>query len=120
MKTPCLHRYELGVSYSPDTDDGSVSTQLNPSACQGDGRYFACSIFGSSDESDEPSPKEGLEVARLGANSGVVFNGHHFTASASTRRHVAGRAGPQCVASAPEKKAWMPLNPSWITCRDDE
>uniref|UniRef100_A0AAV1UM24 Uncharacterized protein n=1 Tax=Peronospora matthiolae TaxID=2874970 RepID=A0AAV1UM24_9STRA len=51
--------YDLGVSYSPDTDDGSVSTAIEskPPAKRGMDDALRRSIFGSSDESDEPSPE---------------------------------------------------------------
>uniref|UniRef100_A0AAV1TJP7 Uncharacterized protein n=1 Tax=Peronospora matthiolae TaxID=2874970 RepID=A0AAV1TJP7_9STRA len=67
--------YELGVSYSPDTDDGSVSTAIEskPPAKRGMDDALRRSIFGSSDESDEPSPKRRRSRSRdSGANSGVV------------------------------------------------
>uniref|UniRef100_A0AAV1TZ45 Uncharacterized protein n=1 Tax=Peronospora matthiolae TaxID=2874970 RepID=A0AAV1TZ45_9STRA len=57
--TRVFTEYELGVSYSPDTDDGSVSTAVEskPPAKRGMDDAMRRSIFGSSDESDEPSPK---------------------------------------------------------------
>uniref|UniRef100_A0AAV1TB81 Uncharacterized protein n=1 Tax=Peronospora matthiolae TaxID=2874970 RepID=A0AAV1TB81_9STRA len=57
--THVFTEYELGVSYSPDTEDGSVSTAIKtkPPAKRGMDDAALCSIFGSSDESDEPSPK---------------------------------------------------------------
>uniref|UniRef100_A0AAV1UKI1 Uncharacterized protein n=1 Tax=Peronospora matthiolae TaxID=2874970 RepID=A0AAV1UKI1_9STRA len=57
--TRVFTEYELGVSYSPDTDDGSVSTAIEskPPAKRGMDDALRRSIFGSSDESDEPSPK---------------------------------------------------------------
>uniref|UniRef100_A0AAV1TAC3 Uncharacterized protein n=1 Tax=Peronospora matthiolae TaxID=2874970 RepID=A0AAV1TAC3_9STRA len=66
--TRVFTEYELGVSYSPDTDDGSVSTAIEskPPAKRGMDDALRRSIFGSSDESDEPSPTKALEVARLG------------------------------------------------------
>uniref|UniRef100_A0AAV1TLX4 Uncharacterized protein n=1 Tax=Peronospora matthiolae TaxID=2874970 RepID=A0AAV1TLX4_9STRA len=59
--THVFTEYELGVSYSPDTEDGSVSTAIEskPPAKRGMDDAMRRSIFGSSDESDEPSPKEG-------------------------------------------------------------
>uniref|UniRef100_A0AAV1TAS3 Uncharacterized protein n=1 Tax=Peronospora matthiolae TaxID=2874970 RepID=A0AAV1TAS3_9STRA len=51
--------YELGVSYCPDTEDGSVSTAIEskPPSKRGMDDAMCRSIFGSSDISDEPSPK---------------------------------------------------------------
>uniref|UniRef100_A0AAV1UDM5 Uncharacterized protein n=1 Tax=Peronospora matthiolae TaxID=2874970 RepID=A0AAV1UDM5_9STRA len=57
--THVFTEYELGVSYSPDTEDGSVSTAIEskPPAKRGMDDAMRRSIFGSSDESDEPSLK---------------------------------------------------------------
>uniref|UniRef100_A0AAV1VMG9 Uncharacterized protein n=1 Tax=Peronospora matthiolae TaxID=2874970 RepID=A0AAV1VMG9_9STRA len=68
--TRVFTEYELGVSYSPDTDDGSVSTAIEskPPAKRGMDDALRRSIFGSSDESDEPSPSEG---ARASASTSV-------------------------------------------------
>uniref|UniRef100_A0AAV1TER6 Uncharacterized protein n=1 Tax=Peronospora matthiolae TaxID=2874970 RepID=A0AAV1TER6_9STRA len=73
--TRVFTEYELGVSHSPDTDDGSVSTAIEskPPAKRGMDDALRRSIFGSSDESDEPSPKRRRSRSRdSGANSGVV------------------------------------------------
>uniref|UniRef100_A0AAV1U0N9 Uncharacterized protein n=1 Tax=Peronospora matthiolae TaxID=2874970 RepID=A0AAV1U0N9_9STRA len=72
--TRVFTEYELGVSYSPDTDDGSVSTAIEskPPAKRDMDDALRRSIFGSSDESDEPSPKRRRSRSRdSGANSGV-------------------------------------------------
>uniref|UniRef100_A0AAV1TUY2 Uncharacterized protein n=1 Tax=Peronospora matthiolae TaxID=2874970 RepID=A0AAV1TUY2_9STRA len=47
------------VSYSPDTEEGSVSkaVETKPSAKRGTDDAMRCSIFKSSDESGETSPK---------------------------------------------------------------
>uniref|UniRef100_A0AAV1V5F0 Uncharacterized protein n=1 Tax=Peronospora matthiolae TaxID=2874970 RepID=A0AAV1V5F0_9STRA len=90
--THVFTEYELGVSYSPDTDDGSVSTAIEskPPAKRGMDDALRRSIFGSSDESDEPSPKRRRSRSRdSGANSGEERD-----------RNV--------LRLAPEKKAWMP------------
>uniref|UniRef100_A0AAV1TD51 Uncharacterized protein n=1 Tax=Peronospora matthiolae TaxID=2874970 RepID=A0AAV1TD51_9STRA len=102
--TRVFTEYELGVSYSPDTEDGSVSTAIKtkPPAKRGMDDAMRHSIFGSSDESDEQSPKRRRSRSQdSGANSGCRFSyGHHFAARCQYFcRHVAGRAGPQCVAS---------------------
>uniref|UniRef100_A0AAV1UTN2 Uncharacterized protein n=1 Tax=Peronospora matthiolae TaxID=2874970 RepID=A0AAV1UTN2_9STRA len=57
--THVFTEYELGVSYSSDTEDGSVSTAIEskPPAKRGMDDAMHRSMFGSSDESDEPSPK---------------------------------------------------------------
>uniref|UniRef100_A0AAV1V9E5 Uncharacterized protein n=1 Tax=Peronospora matthiolae TaxID=2874970 RepID=A0AAV1V9E5_9STRA len=112
--THVFTEYELGVSYSPDTDDGSVSTAIEskPPAKRGMDDALRRSIFGSSDESDEPSPKRRRSRSRdSGANSGVGSPiGHHFTAGASTSvgtsRRKSGTA--MCCVSLQRKKAWMP------------
>uniref|UniRef100_A0AAV1USY7 Uncharacterized protein n=1 Tax=Peronospora matthiolae TaxID=2874970 RepID=A0AAV1USY7_9STRA len=58
-------KYDLGVSYSPDTEEGSLSKKVKnkPPAKRG----TRLSIFGSSDRSDEPSPKRrhNTQVARI-------------------------------------------------------
>uniref|UniRef100_A0AAV1UAH9 Uncharacterized protein n=1 Tax=Peronospora matthiolae TaxID=2874970 RepID=A0AAV1UAH9_9STRA len=102
--TRVFTEYKLGVSYSPDTDDGSVSTAIEskPPAKRGMDDALHRSIFGSSDESDEPSPKRRRSRSR---DSGANNSGHHFTARCQYFcRHVAGRAGPQCVASRSRKE----------------
>uniref|UniRef100_A0AAV1V0W7 Uncharacterized protein n=1 Tax=Peronospora matthiolae TaxID=2874970 RepID=A0AAV1V0W7_9STRA len=72
--THVFAEYELGVSYAPDTEDGSVSTAIEskPPAKRGLDDATHRSIFGSSDESDEPSPKRRRSRPQdSGANSGV-------------------------------------------------
>uniref|UniRef100_A0AAV1TYE9 Uncharacterized protein n=1 Tax=Peronospora matthiolae TaxID=2874970 RepID=A0AAV1TYE9_9STRA len=72
--THVFTEHELGVSYSPDTEDGYVSTAIEskPPAKRGMDDALHRSIFGSSDESDEPSPKRRRSRSRdSGANSGV-------------------------------------------------
>uniref|UniRef100_A0AAV1UN99 Uncharacterized protein n=1 Tax=Peronospora matthiolae TaxID=2874970 RepID=A0AAV1UN99_9STRA len=90
--TRVFTEYELGVSYSPDTEDGSVSkaVETKPPAKRGMDDATRRSIFGSSDESDEPSPKRRRSRSQdSGANSGEERD-----------RNV--------LRLAPEKKAWMP------------
>uniref|UniRef100_A0AAV1U1R4 Uncharacterized protein n=1 Tax=Peronospora matthiolae TaxID=2874970 RepID=A0AAV1U1R4_9STRA len=65
---------ELGVSYSPDTSDGSVSkaVETKPPAKRGMDDATRRSIFDSSDESDGPSPKRRRSRSQdSGAHSGV-------------------------------------------------
>uniref|UniRef100_A0AAV1V132 Uncharacterized protein n=1 Tax=Peronospora matthiolae TaxID=2874970 RepID=A0AAV1V132_9STRA len=54
--THVFTEYELGVSYSPDTEEGSVSKAVGtkPPAKRGMDDATRRRIFGSSDESDEP------------------------------------------------------------------
>uniref|UniRef100_A0AAV1TDR1 Uncharacterized protein n=1 Tax=Peronospora matthiolae TaxID=2874970 RepID=A0AAV1TDR1_9STRA len=54
--THVFTEYELEVSYSPDTEEGSVSTVIEskPPAKRGMDDATRRSIFGSSEESDEP------------------------------------------------------------------
>uniref|UniRef100_A0AAV1TV12 Uncharacterized protein n=1 Tax=Peronospora matthiolae TaxID=2874970 RepID=A0AAV1TV12_9STRA len=62
------------VSYSPDTEDGSVSKAIESKPPAKRGMYDATrhSIIGSSDESGEPSPKRRRSRSQdSGANSGV-------------------------------------------------
>uniref|UniRef100_A0AAV1TWT3 Uncharacterized protein n=1 Tax=Peronospora matthiolae TaxID=2874970 RepID=A0AAV1TWT3_9STRA len=104
--------YELGVSYSPDTDDGSVSTAIEskPPAkrCMDDA--LRRSIFGSSDESDEPSSKRRRSRSRdSGANSGVGFpmdtTSQRVTSTAvGTSQEERNRS---VLRLATEKKAWL-------------
>uniref|UniRef100_A0AAV1UL63 Uncharacterized protein n=1 Tax=Peronospora matthiolae TaxID=2874970 RepID=A0AAV1UL63_9STRA len=66
--------YELGVSYSPDTEEGSVSKAVDnkPPAKRGMDDATRRSIFGSSDESDGTSPKRRRSRSQdSGAHSGV-------------------------------------------------
>uniref|UniRef100_A0AAV1TSS9 Uncharacterized protein n=1 Tax=Peronospora matthiolae TaxID=2874970 RepID=A0AAV1TSS9_9STRA len=105
--------YELGVSYSPDTEDGSVSTAIEskPPAKRGMDDAMRRSIFGSSDESNEPSPKRRRSRSRdLGANSGVgspIDTTTQRVASTSviTSQEERDRS---VLRLAPEMKAWMP------------
>uniref|UniRef100_A0AAV1VCC4 Uncharacterized protein n=1 Tax=Peronospora matthiolae TaxID=2874970 RepID=A0AAV1VCC4_9STRA len=74
IDTHVFTEYELGVSYSPDTEEGSVSkaVETKQTAKRGMDDATRRSIFGSSDESDEPSPKRRRSRSRdSGANSGV-------------------------------------------------
>uniref|UniRef100_A0AAV1T2P7 Uncharacterized protein n=1 Tax=Peronospora matthiolae TaxID=2874970 RepID=A0AAV1T2P7_9STRA len=74
--THVFTEYELGVSYSPDTEDGSVSTAIEskPPAKRGMDDAMRRSIFGSSDSSDEPSLKRRRSRSRdSGAQSRVGY-----------------------------------------------
>uniref|UniRef100_A0AAV1VAC6 Uncharacterized protein n=1 Tax=Peronospora matthiolae TaxID=2874970 RepID=A0AAV1VAC6_9STRA len=111
--THVFTEYELGVSYSPDTDDGSVSTAIEskPPAKRGMDDALRRSIFGSSDESDEPSPKRRRSRSRdSGANSGVgspidTTSQRGASPSVGTSQEERDR---NVLRFAPEKKAWMP------------
>uniref|UniRef100_A0AAV1TNL1 Uncharacterized protein n=1 Tax=Peronospora matthiolae TaxID=2874970 RepID=A0AAV1TNL1_9STRA len=111
--TRVFTEYELGVSYSPDTDDGSVSTAIEskPPAKRGMDDALRRSIFGSSDESDEPSPKRRRSRSRdSGANSGVgspmdTTSQRGASTSVGTSQEERYR---NVLRLAPEKKAWMP------------
>uniref|UniRef100_A0AAV1TTP6 Uncharacterized protein n=1 Tax=Peronospora matthiolae TaxID=2874970 RepID=A0AAV1TTP6_9STRA len=111
--TRVFTEYELGVSYSPDTDDGSVSTAIEskPPAKRGMDDALRRSIFGSSDSSDEPSPKRRRSRSRdSGANSGVgspidTTSQRGASTSVGTSQEERDR---NVLRLAPEKKAWMP------------
>uniref|UniRef100_A0AAV1VLE9 Uncharacterized protein n=1 Tax=Peronospora matthiolae TaxID=2874970 RepID=A0AAV1VLE9_9STRA len=111
--THVFTEYELGVSYSPDTEDGSVSTAIEskPPAKRGMDDAMRRSIFGSSDESDEPSPKRRRSRSRdSGANSGVgspmdTTSQRGASPSVGTSQEERDRS---VLHLAPEKKAWMP------------
>uniref|UniRef100_A0AAV1U0S6 Uncharacterized protein n=1 Tax=Peronospora matthiolae TaxID=2874970 RepID=A0AAV1U0S6_9STRA len=111
--TRVFTEYELGVSYSPDTDDGSVSTAIEskPPAKRGMDDALRRSIFGSSDESDEPSPKRRRSRSRdSGAIGGVgspmdTTSQRGASTSVGTSQEERDR---NVLRLAPEKKAWMP------------
>uniref|UniRef100_A0AAV1UHU8 Uncharacterized protein n=1 Tax=Peronospora matthiolae TaxID=2874970 RepID=A0AAV1UHU8_9STRA len=111
--THVFTEYELGVSYSRDTEDGSVSTAIEskPPAKRGMDDAMRRSIFGSSDASDEPSPKRRRSRSRdSGANSGVgspmnTTSQRGASPSVGTSQEERGR---NVLRLAPEKKAWMP------------
>uniref|UniRef100_A0AAV1VIF7 Uncharacterized protein n=1 Tax=Peronospora matthiolae TaxID=2874970 RepID=A0AAV1VIF7_9STRA len=111
--THVFTEYELGVSYSPDTEDGCVSTAIEskPPAKRGMDDAIRRSIFGSSDESDEPSPKRRRSRSRdSGAISGVgspidTTSQRGASTSVGTSQEERDRS---VLRLAPEKKAWMP------------
>uniref|UniRef100_A0AAV1TQA8 Uncharacterized protein n=1 Tax=Peronospora matthiolae TaxID=2874970 RepID=A0AAV1TQA8_9STRA len=111
--THVFTEYELGVSYSPDTEDGSVSTAIEskPPAKRGMDDAMSLSIFGLSDESNEPSPKRRRSRSRdSGAHSGVAFpmdttSQRGTSTSVGTSQEELNRS---VLRLAPEKKAWMP------------
>uniref|UniRef100_A0AAV1U048 Uncharacterized protein n=1 Tax=Peronospora matthiolae TaxID=2874970 RepID=A0AAV1U048_9STRA len=111
--TRVFTEYELGVSYSPDTEDGSVSTAIEskPPAKRGMDDALRRSIFGSSDPSDEPSPKRRRSRSRdSGANSGVgspmdTTSQRGASPSVGTSQE---KRDHSVLRLAPEKEAWMP------------
>uniref|UniRef100_A0AAV1UNY4 Uncharacterized protein n=1 Tax=Peronospora matthiolae TaxID=2874970 RepID=A0AAV1UNY4_9STRA len=111
--THVFTEYELGVSYSPDTEDGSVSTAIEskPPAKRGMDDTTRRRIFGSSGESDEPSLKRRRSRSRdSGANSGVgspidTTSQRGASTSVCTSQEEWDRS---VLRLAPEKKAWMP------------
>uniref|UniRef100_A0AAV1V2D9 Uncharacterized protein n=1 Tax=Peronospora matthiolae TaxID=2874970 RepID=A0AAV1V2D9_9STRA len=105
--------YELGVSYSPDMEDGSVSkaVETKPPAKRGMDDATRRIIFSSSDESDEPSPKRRLSRSQdSGAHSGVgspidTISQRGASTSVGTSQEERDRS---VLRLAPEKKAWLP------------
>uniref|UniRef100_A0AAV1T5P7 Uncharacterized protein n=1 Tax=Peronospora matthiolae TaxID=2874970 RepID=A0AAV1T5P7_9STRA len=105
--------YDLGVSYSPDTEEGSVSTAIEskPPAKRGMDDATRRSIFGSFDDSYEPSPKRRRSRSRYsGAHSGVgspmdITSQRGASTSVGTSQEERDR---NVLRLAPEKKAWMP------------
>uniref|UniRef100_A0AAV1UE56 Uncharacterized protein n=1 Tax=Peronospora matthiolae TaxID=2874970 RepID=A0AAV1UE56_9STRA len=108
--THVFTEYELGVSYSPDTEDGSVSTAIEtkPPAKRGMDDATRRCIFGSSDES---SPKRRRSRSRdSGAHSGVgspidTTSQRGASTSVGTSQEERDRS---VLRLAPEKKAWLP------------
>uniref|UniRef100_A0AAV1UNR0 Uncharacterized protein n=1 Tax=Peronospora matthiolae TaxID=2874970 RepID=A0AAV1UNR0_9STRA len=111
--THVFTEYELGVSYSPDTEDGCVSTaiEFKPPAKRGMDDSMRRSIFSSSDGSDEPSPKRRRSRSQdSGANSGVgspidTTPQRGTNTSVGTSQEERDR---NVSRLAPEKKAWPP------------
>uniref|UniRef100_A0AAV1TM12 Uncharacterized protein n=1 Tax=Peronospora matthiolae TaxID=2874970 RepID=A0AAV1TM12_9STRA len=90
--THVFTEYELGVSYSPDTEDGSVSTAI---------------------ESKPPAKHaKALEVARLGRSQSFVGSPIDTTSQRGASPSVGTSQEERdrnVLRLAPEKKAWMPL-----------
>uniref|UniRef100_A0AAV1VN32 Uncharacterized protein n=1 Tax=Peronospora matthiolae TaxID=2874970 RepID=A0AAV1VN32_9STRA len=111
--THAFTEHELGVSYSPDTEEGSASkaVETKPPAKRGMDDDMRRSIFGSSDSSDEPSPKRRRSRSQdSGAHSGVGFpmdttSQRGASPSVGTSQEERDR---NVLRLAPEKKAWMP------------
>uniref|UniRef100_A0AAV1U913 Uncharacterized protein n=1 Tax=Peronospora matthiolae TaxID=2874970 RepID=A0AAV1U913_9STRA len=111
--THVFTEYELSVSFSPDTEDGSVSTAIEskPPAKRGMDDAMRRSIFGSSDESDEPSPKRRRSRSRdsgdhRGVGSPIGTTSQRGTStSVGTSQEERDRSVLRFVL---EKKAWMP------------
>uniref|UniRef100_A0AAV1TE97 Uncharacterized protein n=1 Tax=Peronospora matthiolae TaxID=2874970 RepID=A0AAV1TE97_9STRA len=111
--THVFTEYDLGVSYSPDAEDGSVSKAIKskPPAKRGMDDAMRRSIFGSSDSSDEPSPKRRRSKSQdSGAHSGVgspfdTTSQRGASPSVGTSQEERDRS---VLRLAPEKKAWMP------------
>uniref|UniRef100_A0AAV1TUT4 Uncharacterized protein n=1 Tax=Peronospora matthiolae TaxID=2874970 RepID=A0AAV1TUT4_9STRA len=111
--THVFTEYELGVSYSPGTEEGSVSKAIEskPPAKRGMDDATRRSISGSSDESDEPSPKRRRSRSQdSGAHGGVgspidATSQRGASASVGTSQEERDRS---VLCLSPEKKAWLP------------
>uniref|UniRef100_A0AAV1V8X3 Uncharacterized protein n=1 Tax=Peronospora matthiolae TaxID=2874970 RepID=A0AAV1V8X3_9STRA len=95
--TRVFTEYELGVSYSPDTENGSVSTAIvsKPPAKRGMDDALRRSIFGLSDESDEL-------MNQMNHRRSEGARGRE------TRALTVEERDRNVLRLAPEKKAWMP------------
>uniref|UniRef100_A0AAV1URT5 Uncharacterized protein n=1 Tax=Peronospora matthiolae TaxID=2874970 RepID=A0AAV1URT5_9STRA len=105
--------YELGVSYSPDTEEGSVSkaVESKPPAKRGMDDALRRSFFGMSDESDEPSPKR----RRSRSQDSVAHSGVGSPIDTTSQRGTSPFVGTSqeerdrnVLLLAPEKKALLP------------
>uniref|UniRef100_A0AAV1VF51 Uncharacterized protein n=1 Tax=Peronospora matthiolae TaxID=2874970 RepID=A0AAV1VF51_9STRA len=95
--THVFTEYELGVSYSPDTENGSVLTAIvsKPPAKRGMDDALRRSIFGLSDESDEL-------MNQMNHRRSEGARGRE------TRALTVEERDRNVLRLAPEKKAWMP------------
>uniref|UniRef100_A0AAV1U4Y9 Uncharacterized protein n=1 Tax=Peronospora matthiolae TaxID=2874970 RepID=A0AAV1U4Y9_9STRA len=110
--THVFTEYELGVSYSPDTDGRRIRIDGDRiRSKRGMDDAMRRSIFVSSDESDEPSPKRRRSRSRdSGANSGVgspmdTTSQRGASPSVGTSQEERDR---NVLRLPPEKNAWMP------------
>uniref|UniRef100_A0AAV1UPJ0 Uncharacterized protein n=1 Tax=Peronospora matthiolae TaxID=2874970 RepID=A0AAV1UPJ0_9STRA len=120
--TRVFTEYELGVSCSPDTEEGSVSkaAEIKPPAKRGMDDATRRSIFGSSDESDEPSPKRRRSRSRdsgahRGEGSPMDTTSQRGASTSVGNRRKSGTA-VSCVSLLRRRHGCLP-NLSWITCR---
>uniref|UniRef100_A0AAV1TQI2 Uncharacterized protein n=1 Tax=Peronospora matthiolae TaxID=2874970 RepID=A0AAV1TQI2_9STRA len=122
-----LNQYELGVSYSPDTEEGSVSKAIKtkPPAKRGREDATRRSIFGSSEESGEISLKRRRSKSQdLDAHSGVgspidTTSQRGPIPSIGTSQEERDRSA---LRLAPDKKAWMPpksVKDHWSAMKSD-
>uniref|UniRef100_A0AAV1U8E6 DUF4211 domain-containing protein n=1 Tax=Peronospora matthiolae TaxID=2874970 RepID=A0AAV1U8E6_9STRA len=111
--THVFTEHELGFSYSPDTEDGSVTKAIEskPPAKRGMDDALRRSIFGSSDSSDEPSPKR----RRSRSQDSGAYGGVQSTMDTTSQRGAdpsfgtsQEERGRKVLRLAPEKKAWPP------------
>uniref|UniRef100_A0AAV1VNP3 Uncharacterized protein n=1 Tax=Peronospora matthiolae TaxID=2874970 RepID=A0AAV1VNP3_9STRA len=110
--THVFTEYELGVSCSPDTEDGSVTklVKTKPPSKRGMDATRR-SIFNSSDESDEPSQKRRRSRSQDSAAYSGVGSPIDTTSQLGTRTSVGTSQEERdrsVLRLAPEKKIWMP------------
>uniref|UniRef100_A0AAV1TYJ5 Uncharacterized protein n=1 Tax=Peronospora matthiolae TaxID=2874970 RepID=A0AAV1TYJ5_9STRA len=120
--TRVFTEYELGVSYSPDTDDGSVSTAIEskPPAKRGmDMLCVAASLVHLIHQMNHRRSEgaRGRETRALTVVSVLLWTPLHSEVPVllSARRRKSGTA--MCCVSLQKRRHGCLLNPSWITCR---
>uniref|UniRef100_A0AAV1UR16 Uncharacterized protein n=1 Tax=Peronospora matthiolae TaxID=2874970 RepID=A0AAV1UR16_9STRA len=120
--TRVFTEYELGVSYSPDTDDGPYRRRLNPSRLPSVAWMMLCvvaSLVHLMNQMNHPPSKgaRGRETRALIVVSVLLWTPLHSKVPVllSARRRKSGTA-MSCVSLQKRRHGCL-QNPSWITCR---